>query len=75
MGAPEGPAADAGPSFVPRVRALVVDDEPALGPGWFSEERVVDIHLGHVRHKLGDDVEAACCVRTVRGVGYRMGSG
>jgi DNA-binding response OmpR family regulator len=49
--------------------------ERVWGPGWFGEERVVDIHLGHVRRKLDDDVEAARYIRTVRGVGYRMGSG
>ena len=49
--------------------------ERVWGPSWFGEERVVDIHLGHVRHKLGDDVAAPRYVRTVRGVGYRMGPG
>jgi DNA-binding response OmpR family regulator len=49
--------------------------ERVWGPSWFGEERVVDIHLGHVRHKLGDDVAAPRYVRTVRGVGYRIGPG
>jgi DNA-binding response OmpR family regulator len=49
--------------------------ERVWGPGWFGDERVVDIHLGHVRHKLDDDAETARYVRTVRGVGYRMGPG
>jgi DNA-binding response OmpR family regulator len=49
--------------------------ERVWGAGWFGDERVVDIHLGHVRHKLGDDVEASRYIRTVRGVGYRMGPG
>lgn len=49
--------------------------EQVWGPGWYGDERVVDIHLGHVRRKLGDDVESGRYVRTVRGVGYRMGTG
>ncbi len=49
--------------------------ERVWGPGWFGAERLVDIHLGHVRRKLGDDIAAPRYVRTVRGVGYRMGPG
>lgn len=49
--------------------------ERVWGPGWFGDERLVDIHLGHVRRKLGDDPAAPTYVRTVRGVGYRMGPG
>lgn len=40
-----------------------------------SDEHLVDIHIGHLRRKLGDDPRAARYVRTVRGVGYRMGPG
>ena len=49
--------------------------ERVWGPGWFGDARLVDIHLGHVRRKLEDDVGAPRYVRTVRGVGYRMGLG
>ena len=49
--------------------------ERVWGPDWFGDERLVDIHLGHLRAKLGDDVDASRYVRTVRGVGYRMGPG
>lgn len=49
--------------------------ERVWGPGWFGDERLVDIHLGHVRRKLGDDHAEGQYVRTVRGVGYRMGPG
>lgn len=45
------------------------------GPAWFGDERIVDIHLGHVRRKLRDDPGAPRYIRTVRGVGYRMGAG
>jgi DNA-binding response OmpR family regulator len=49
--------------------------ERVWGPGWFGDERLVDIHLGHVRRKLDDDVASPRFVRTVRGIGYRMGPG
>jgi DNA-binding response OmpR family regulator len=45
------------------------------GDEWFGDEHLVDVHIGHLRRKLGDDAEAARFVRTVRGVGYRMGDG
>lgn len=45
------------------------------GPTWVGDEHLVDIHLGHVRRKLGDDPADAKYVLTVRGVGYRMGQG
>jgi len=42
--------------------------EKVWGSDYFSEMRVVDVHLGHVRQKLGrDDL-----IATVRGVGYRF---
>jgi DNA-binding response OmpR family regulator len=43
--------------------------------GVASDEHLVDIHLGHLRRKLGDDPKAARYVQTIRGVGYRMGAG
>jgi DNA-binding response OmpR family regulator len=45
------------------------------GPEWFGDEHVVDVHVGHVRTKLGDDASEPRFVRTVRGVGYGMGPG
>ncbi len=45
------------------------------GPGWFGDEHVVDVHVGHLRTKLGDDAAEPRFVRTVRGVGYGMGPG
>jgi DNA-binding response OmpR family regulator len=45
------------------------------GPGWLGDEHVVDVHIGHVRRKLGDDPARPRYVRTVRGVGYRLGTG
>jgi DNA-binding response OmpR family regulator len=43
--------------------------------GIASDEHLVDIHIGHLRRKLGDDPRSARYVLTIRGVGYRMGSG
>lgn len=49
--------------------------EAVWGPGWYGDEHVVDVHVGHLRRKLGDDAENPHLIRTVRGVGYGMGSG
>jgi len=45
------------------------------GPNWTGDDHVVDVHIAHLRQKLGDDPAAPRYVRTVRGVGYRMGHG
>jgi DNA-binding response OmpR family regulator len=45
------------------------------GESWFGDEHVVDVHVGHLRRKLRDDASEQRYVATVRGVGYRMGSG
>ncbi len=45
------------------------------GDGWVGDEHLVDVHVGHLRRKLGDDAAASKYIRTVRGVGYRMGDG
>ena len=42
--------------------------EKIWGTEYFGEMRVVDVHLGHVRQKLGNDT----FIVTVRGVGYRF---
>ena len=49
--------------------------EAVWGPGWVGDEHLVDVHIGHLRRKLGDDPAEPRFVRTVRGVGYRMGTG
>jgi DNA-binding response OmpR family regulator len=49
--------------------------ERVWGPSWFGDEHVVDVHVANLRRKLGDDPRSPRYVRTVRGVGYRMGSG
>lgn len=45
------------------------------GPAWVGDEHLVDVHVGHLRKKLDDDPARARFVRTIRGVGYRMGTG
>jgi two-component system alkaline phosphatase synthesis response regulator PhoP len=42
--------------------------ENVWGGAYYGEMRVVDVHLGHIRQKLGSDKFIA----TVRGVGYRF---
>lgn len=37
-----------------------------------AEERVVEVHMGNLRNRLGDDPKAPKWVETVRGVGYRL---
>lgn len=45
------------------------------GGDWAGDEHLVDVHIGHLRRKLGDDAREAKYIRTIRGVGYRMGQG
>jgi len=40
---------------------------------WVGDEHLVDVHIGHLRRKLGDDPSTPRYVRTVRGIGYAMG--
>jgi DNA-binding response OmpR family regulator len=53
-------------------RALI---EAAWGADWAADEHLVDVHLLHVRRKLGDTASEQRFIRTVRGVGYRLGTG
>jgi DNA-binding response OmpR family regulator len=43
--------------------------EQVWGPGWFGDDHLVDVHIGNLRRKLGHPE----LIRTVRGVGYRLG--
>jgi len=43
------------------------------GRDWVGDEHLVDVHIGHLRRKLGDDPAEPRYIRTVRGIGYRMG--
>lgn len=42
--------------------------EMTWGSGYFGEMRVVDVHVGHIRQKLGDEP----FIETIRGIGYRF---
>jgi DNA-binding response OmpR family regulator len=49
--------------------------ELVWGDTWVGDEHLVDTHIGNLRQKLGDDATVGRFVRTIRGVGYRMGTG
>jgi len=49
--------------------------EAVWGLTWVGDEHLVDVHIGHLRRKLGDDPQQTRLVRTIRGIGYRMGTG
>jgi two-component system, OmpR family, alkaline phosphatase synthesis response regulator PhoP len=53
-------------------RGMVLSREQLLekvwGTNYFGEVRVVDVHLGHIRQKLGEEG----FITTIRGVGYRF---
>jgi DNA-binding response OmpR family regulator len=38
-------------------------------------ERTVDVHISHLRQKLGDDPRAPKLIKTVRGIGYVLAKG
>jgi DNA-binding response OmpR family regulator len=42
---------------------------------WYGDDHVIDVHVGNLRRKLGDDAGHPRFIRTVRGVGYRIGTG
>ncbi|MBA4370813.1 MAG: DNA-binding response regulator [Coriobacteriaceae bacterium] len=52
----------------PRERLL----ERAWGFSDYVEARGIDVHIRHLREKLGDDASAPRFIETVRGVGYRI---
>jgi DNA-binding response OmpR family regulator len=49
--------------------------ERAWGSDWVGDEHLVEVHIANLRRKLGDDPHHPRYIRTVRGVGYRMGPG
>lgn len=42
------------------------------GENWGGDEHIVDVHVTHLRRKLGDDATDPRFIETVRGVGYRF---
>lgn len=53
-------------------QSMVLSREQLLEKVWgydfFGDTRVVDVHIGHIRQKLGNDQ----LIETIRGVGYRF---
>lgn len=49
--------------------------ERVWGADWFGDDHVVDVHVANVRSKLNDDPGEPRYIKTIRGVGYRMGTG
>jgi two-component system OmpR family response regulator len=45
------------------------------GTDWVSDGHLVEVHMANLRRKLGDDARSGRYIRTVRGVGYRLGIG
>ena len=39
---------------------------------FWSSSKTIDVHLGWLRHKLGDDPRSPMLITTVRGVGLRF---
>lgn len=60
------------PSLVWTRRQLI---DEVWGEGWVGDDHVVDVHIANLRGKLGEPRTSHVFVRTIRGVGYRMGSG
>lgn len=49
--------------------------EQIWGEDWYGDDHVIEVHVANLRRKLDDDPHSPRFVRTVRGVGYRMGPG
>jgi len=51
-------------------RPVILDS--VWGPGYDSDDHLVDVHIANLRRKLGDDPAQPRFVETIRGVGYRL---
>jgi DNA-binding response OmpR family regulator len=60
-------------AFLARNQGIALSRQQLLdgvwGPGWYGDDRTVDVHVRQLRKKLGDGLPLA----TVWGVGYRLG--
>jgi len=65
-------ALSARPAMVFTRQALI---DAVWNQTWVGGEHLVNVHIGHLRRKLGDDPNSPRYVLTVRGIGYRMGQG
>jgi len=54
-------------------RGLVLSREQLLQQAWgfdfYGQTRTVDVHIAHLRKKLGND---SICIETVTGIGYKL---
>jgi DNA-binding response OmpR family regulator len=60
------------PHLVLSRRQLV---EMVWDTAWTGDAHLVDVHIGRIRKKLGDEAASSKFIHTVRGIGYRMGTG
>jgi DNA-binding response OmpR family regulator len=49
--------------------------EAVWGEDWYGDDHAIDVHVSNLRRKLDPEGGSSRYVRTVRGVGYRMGEG
>jgi DNA-binding response OmpR family regulator len=54
-------------------RAMLI--ERVWGHDFYGDDHLVDVHIANLRRKLDDDPRAGRYVKTMRGVGYRLGDG
>ena len=54
-------------------RALLI--ERVWGQDFYGDDHLVDVHIANLRRKLDDDPRTGRYVKTVRGIGYRLGDG
>ena len=59
-----------------RQPGIVLSRARLFGEVWggvnFADDHLVDVHIGNIRRKLGDDPADPRFIETVRGVGYRL---
>ena len=57
-------------------RATVVTREQLMArvwdENWFGSTKTLDVHMGWLRRKLGDDASMPRYLHTIRGVGFRL---
>lgn len=49
--------------------------EAVWGEDWYGDDHAIDVHVSNLRRKLDPEERTTRYIRTVRGVGYRMGDG
>ncbi|MFI7742109.1 response regulator [Kocuria rhizosphaericola] len=60
------------PQLVLSRRQLV---EMVWDTAWTGDAHLVDVHIGRIRKKLGDEAASPRFIHTIRGIGYRMDTG